>query len=148
MAAESVQFGKFLLPLSQVFHRTALSYASVNLKPIVPGHSLVLPLRRVLRFKELSSEEVADLWQTAQRVSVALEKHFNATSVTFCVQDGPEAGQTVPHVHVHVLPRKEGDFKWNDDIYDELERKAREDARQPRTEEEMAAEADALRAYF
>ena len=55
MAAEGVQFGKFLLPLTQVFHRTALSYASVNLKPIVPGHSLVLPLRRVMRYVQRST---------------------------------------------------------------------------------------------
>lgn len=36
------------------------------------------------------------------------------------VQDGPEAGQTVPHVHVHILPRRGGDFKNNNDIYDEV----------------------------
>lgn len=33
-------------------------------------------------------------------------------------QDGPQAGQTVPHVHIHVLPRKGGDFEKNDEIYD------------------------------
>uniref|UniRef100_A0A3Q0SK65 HIT domain-containing protein n=1 Tax=Amphilophus citrinellus TaxID=61819 RepID=A0A3Q0SK65_AMPCI len=39
---------------------------------------------------------------------------------SFCShQDGPEAGQTVKHVHIHVLPRKAGDFKRNDSIYDE-----------------------------
>jgi len=34
------------------------------------------------------------------------------------LQDGPKAGQTVPHVHVHILPRKDGDFENNDEIYD------------------------------
>ena len=33
-------------------------------------------------------------------------------------QDGPHAGQTVPHVHIHVIPRKKGDFEKNDEIYD------------------------------
>lgn len=40
---------------------------------------------------------------------------------SFCsvvIQDGPQAGQTVPHVHIHVLPRKAGDFEKNDEIYD------------------------------
>lgn len=38
------------------------------------------------------------------------------------LQDGAAAGQSVPHVHVHILPRKNKDFKRNDDIYEELER--------------------------
>lgn len=36
----------------------------------------------------------------------------------FLFQDGPQAGQTVPHVHIHVIPRKSGDFEKNDEIYD------------------------------
>lgn len=35
-------------------------------------------------------------------------------------QDGPQAGQTVSHVHIHVLPRRSGDFTKNDEIYDEV----------------------------
>lgn len=41
----------------------------------------------------------------AQRVGAAIEPHFGASSLTLAIQDGPLAGQTVPHVHVHVLPR-------------------------------------------
>ena len=40
--------------------------------------------------------------------------------MTLAIQDGPEAGQTVKHVHVHVLPRKAGDFAENDQIYNEV----------------------------
>nr|XP_038949561.1 bis(5'-adenosyl)-triphosphatase isoform X6 [Rattus norvegicus] len=67
------------------------------------------------------------------------------------MQDGPEAGQTVKHVHVHILPRKSGDFRRNDNIYDELQKHDREEEDSPafwRSEEEMAAEAEVLRAYF
>jgi len=45
-----------------------LSYGIVNLKPIVPGHVLVIPKRVVKRFQELSPEEVGDLWQSAQHI--------------------------------------------------------------------------------
>ncbi|KAF4024026.1 hypothetical protein G4228_015913 [Cervus hanglu yarkandensis] len=68
----------------------------------------------------MSPEEVADLFQAAQRVGTVVEKHFQGTSLTFSMQDGPEAGQTVKHVHIHILPRKAGDFDRNDSIYDEL----------------------------
>jgi bis(5'-adenosyl)-triphosphatase len=45
------------------------------------------------------------------------------------LQDEPKAGQTVPHVHAHILPRKDGDFANNDEIYDEINKKEMELAR-------------------
>ncbi|XP_054640080.1 bis(5'-adenosyl)-triphosphatase isoform X4 [Dunckerocampus dactyliophorus] len=63
-------------------------------------------------------------------------------------QDGPEAGQTVKHVHVHVLPRKAGDFEDNDSVYQELQKHDRQGQDVPskwRSEEEMAEEASILR---
>uniref|UniRef100_A0A670JB73 Bis(5'-adenosyl)-triphosphatase n=1 Tax=Podarcis muralis TaxID=64176 RepID=A0A670JB73_PODMU len=80
---------------------------------------LICPLRPVERFRDLRPEEVADLFRTTQLVGNVVEQHFGGTSLTISVQDGPEAGQTVKHVHVHVLPRKAGDFSRNDDIYHE-----------------------------
>ncbi|KAF3829018.1 hypothetical protein GH733_003282 [Mirounga leonina] len=56
---------------------------------------LVCPLRPVERFRDLRPDEVADLFQATQRVGLVVEKHFQGTSLTFSMQDGPEAGQTV-----------------------------------------------------
>ncbi len=64
--------------------------------------------------------------------------------MTFCVQDGAEAGQTVWHTHLHCIPRKGNDFPNNDDIYVEIEKKER----RKRSEDEMAEEAEKLAAYF
>ncbi|XP_049571340.1 bis(5'-adenosyl)-triphosphatase isoform X3 [Orcinus orca] len=116
----SFRFGQHLIKPSVVFLKTELSFALVNRKPVVPGHVLVCPLRPVERFRDLHPNEVADLFLAAQRVGTAVEKHFQGTSLTFSVQDGPEAGQTVKHVHIHVLPRKAGDFRRNDSVYDEI----------------------------
>jgi len=47
-----------------------------------------------------------------------LVSHKNNQSYLSVPQDGPHAGQTVPHVHIHLIPRKSGDFEKNDEIYD------------------------------
>ncbi|KAM4654542.1 bis(5'-adenosyl)-triphosphatase isoform 1-T5 [Amazona ochrocephala] len=144
-----LRFGQHLIKPSVVFLKTELSFALVNRRPVVPGHVLVCPLRPVERFRDLRPEEVADLFCVAQRVGTVVEKHFCGTSLTISVQDGPEAGQTVKHVHVHVLPRRAGDFSRNDDVYEELQRHDKEDSPDKwRTEEEMAAEAAILKKYF
>ncbi|KAG9483915.1 bis(5'-adenosyl)-triphosphatase [Eleutherodactylus coqui] len=145
----SLWFGKHLIKPAVTFLRTELSFALVNRKPVVPGHVLVCPIRLVKRFKDLMPEEVSDLFSTVQRVSAAVEKHFGGTSLTISIQDGPEAGQTVPHVHVHILPRRTGDFEKNDTIYEILHDHDKEaDSEKWRSEEEMAAEAEQLRKYF
>ncbi len=60
------------------------------------------------------------------------------------MQDGEAAGMSVYHVHIHVMPRRPGDFPVNDDVYREIEH----DNRKARSEEEMAAEAARLRLLF
>lgn len=66
---------------------------------------LISPKRVLRRFADLSPDEVADMWTLAQQVGSAVEGHYKAGSLTLAIQDGPLAGQTVPHVHIHVLPR-------------------------------------------
>jgi bis(5'-adenosyl)-triphosphatase len=149
------QFGKFLIAPNHVFFRSTLSAAFVNLKPIVPGHVLVVPVRVVARLEDLTNDEYVDLFQSVRTVQNALKNYYNATGFNVAVQDGRVAGQSVPHVHVHILPRTEGDFERNDDVYDELEAWAPDDKskkptslnvpedkdRKDRTFEEMTEEA-------
>ena len=80
--------------------------------------------------KDLSTDAYLDLWKTVRVVQAMLEHHFcggensqqqSQMAFNVAVQDGRAAGQSVPHVHVHVLPRKEGDYARNDDIYDDLQ---------------------------
>lgn len=151
-----VVFGQYNVSPREFFFASRLSAALVNQKPLVPGHVLVIPHRRTSRFAELSPDEVADLWAAAQRVGRVMEAQHGATACTYAIQDGRDAGQTVDHVHVHVLPRRRGDFARNDEIYDQLDRHevkrpsiAVDDAaRVARTDEQMFAEADAFRALF
>lgn len=117
-----MQFAKFRIPASHIFYRTSLSAAFVNLRPIVPGHVLIMPERIVPTMEELTEEEYVDLWKSVRIVQGVLKEHYQGTSAfNVAVQDGRAAGQSVPHVHVHILPRKGGDFERNDDVYDALE---------------------------
>ncbi|KAJ8469578.1 hypothetical protein ONZ45_g16845 [Pleurotus djamor] len=108
----------------QAFYKSSLSYAIVNLKPIVPGHVLVIPTRIVPRLTDLNESEVTSLMKAVQTVGRAVEKAYGADGLTIACQDGKAAGQTMPHVHFHILPRKlQGDrFSTNnDDVYPALE---------------------------
>ncbi|KAJ4981890.1 hypothetical protein NE237_032727 [Protea cynaroides] len=148
-------FGPYKIQQREVFYSTDLSFAMVNLRPVIPD-VLVCPRREVKRFVDLTANETSDLWLTAQKIGSKLEHHHKASSLTLTIQDGPQAGQTVPHVHIHILPRKSGDFKNNDEIYDAIDLKEKElkqkldldKERKDRTYEEMAQEADTYRTLF
>eukprot|EP00795_Rhopilema_esculentum_P002381 gene2381-18024_t len=121
---------------------------SEQIKDVIKVDVLVSSIREAPRFSDLSHDEVADLFISSQKVSNVVKDVYNATSLTLAVQDGPDAGQTVPHVHVHILPRLKGDFANNDDIYSELEKHDKEENRKPRSLEDMAIEASKLRTFF
>ncbi len=142
----SFQFGTFACSWKEAFFLSKQSLAIVNTKPIVPGHCLVLSRRVVPRLTDLLPEEAADLWRSVHIVAPKLQAHFGGQALTIAVQDGAAAGQTVPHVHVHILPRKSGDFPRNDDVYTALD--IPDEDRKPRTLEEMATESFALRPLF
>ncbi|KAK0447717.1 diadenosine 5',5'''-P1,P4-tetraphosphate asymmetrical hydrolase [Armillaria borealis] len=160
----------------QAFYRSSLSFAIVNLKPIVPGHELAPPFGYLLalvvhRLTDLNNAELSSLMISVQRVGHVIERIFGGDALTVACQDGKAAGQSVPHVHFHVMPRKtRGDrFSENrDEIYPELERaegslasdlkqtqhesqSLRVDAvenRPPRTMEDMEKEANWLKTFF
>ncbi|PAA80395.1 hypothetical protein BOX15_Mlig027646g3, partial [Macrostomum lignano] len=141
-------FGPHRLPASeQVFCLTSLSFAAVNLRPIRPHHTLVCPRRSVAMLSELTPLERADLFGLAELVAFRLRQLAGTESCSFSLQDGPLAGQSVPHVHIHVLPRLPGDFQPNDSVYTALEAEPKPE-RPNRSAEEMAKETAQFRALF
>jgi len=84
-------------------------YAFLDIFPRRAGHTLVIPRRGVQRLADLTTGERAQLMEGVARVQHVLGQHFDTTDFTVCVHDGPLAGQEVPHVHVHILPRTEND---------------------------------------
>lgn len=158
-----IYFYKFLVN-PQVFYTSKHTYALVNLKPLCTGHVLVVPYRvSALRFLDLTLEESIDYMQTLQVINRFITHLYKADALNIAIQDGPEAGQTIPHLHTHLIPRYKSDQFKGDAIHEELQNLdlnavyndffnrrrvpidnsllVHDDDRHPRTPEEMAKEA-------
>ena len=78
--------------------------------PVSPGHMLVVPRRHVPGLRDLSGREQAALMELAQRIQSRLDGELQPDGYTLGINDGAAAGQTVGHVHLHVIPRYAGDM--------------------------------------
>jgi bis(5'-adenosyl)-triphosphatase len=87
---------------------------------------LVIPFRPAKRLTDLTHDEVTDLFTTVQKVQTMLAKHYfdggkvEDGSFNISIQDGKWAGQTVEHLHCHVIPRLKGSTE-GDGIYERLQ---------------------------
>lgn len=83
-------------------------------RPLFPGHCLVVPRQHVATFLDLATEQVPGLFRTTQRVARAIERGLAAQGSFVALNN--RVSQSVPHVHVHVVPRTKGDglkgFFW------------------------------------
>ena len=77
--------------------------------PISPGHTLVIPHRHVDSFFNLTADERIDLMELLDQAKAGIEKEFKPDTYNIGVNDGIAAGQTVPHLHIHLIPRYAGD---------------------------------------
>lgn len=114
-------FGPAKVRGSSIFYQSSLALAFVNKKPVVPGHVLVVSRRAASKLEDLDQKEITELFSTVQKVEMFLQRYYGVDSSTISIQNGALAGQTIPHVHVHILPRRPQDFAQNDDVYSELQ---------------------------
>ena len=77
--------------------------------PISPGHTLILPRRHIGSFFELEPKERDDLLRLLDASKVTIAAEFNPDGYNIGINDGAAAGQTVPHLHIHLIPRYTGD---------------------------------------
>jgi diadenosine tetraphosphate (Ap4A) HIT family hydrolase len=77
--------------------------------PISPGHTLIIPKRHVGSFFELESDERAELLALLDEAKVVADEEFSPQGYNIGINDGTAAGQTVPHLHIHLIPRYQGD---------------------------------------
>lgn len=89
--------------------RNELAWAFPTNIPIVPGHLLIVPLRCVAKFEDLTQQEREAIFDLHKKLKLALIKVFGAEGFNCAWNDGEVAGQSVPHFHLHLLPRQAGD---------------------------------------
>jgi diadenosine tetraphosphate (Ap4A) HIT family hydrolase len=79
--------------------------------PVSPGHTLVIPKRHVGSYFELRDAEADAMRSLLLAAKTKVDEAFRPDSYNIGINDGPQAGQTVPHVHMHLIPRYQGDVK-------------------------------------
>ena len=92
-----------------VTRRNALAYCTRDSYPVSPGHSLVIPFRHCSSFFELAPEEVAACMELVAQERKALDDEFNPDGYNVGMNVGQAAGQSIFHVHIHLIPRYAGD---------------------------------------
>jgi len=90
-----------------------LAVAFLDVGPIATGHALIVPREHYRTIDDAPPEQVAAVFAMAARVASALKRALGAEGVNVLQNNGRCAGQVVPHMHVHVIPRREGDgINW------------------------------------
>ena len=102
------------------FYSTSKFSALYNLAPILPGHSLVIPNIHYESLIELSDQDLGEMMIFARKVTSVLKSVFNCDGFDWTIQDGASAGQTVPHVHLHIIPRKPKDLVDGNEWYSKI----------------------------
>lgn len=97
------------LPESRIVHGHRLAVAVRDAYPVAPGHTLVIPRRHVGSFFELLPSEKVAMMELLDQARADVELCLAPDAFTIGINDGVAAGQTVPHVHLHLIPRRVGD---------------------------------------
>lgn len=96
--------------------------AFMDIGPIIKGHTLVIPKACCDPITETPDEVLCKLIKVAKRIAAAQMNELGADGVNIIQNNGAAAGQEVPHIHIHVIPRFKGDghhWNWNAKSYDD-----------------------------
>jgi len=98
------------LPPERIVQRSEFGMLVRDGYPVSPGHSLVIPHRHVGSFFELTDAERTDLLALIDQAKQTLDAQHQPDGYNIGINDGAAAGQTVPHLHIHLIPRYHGDL--------------------------------------
>ncbi|MFH2134521.1 MAG: HIT family protein [Pseudomonadota bacterium] len=87
------------------------AYSARDSYPTSPGHTLIIPRRHVAEFFDLTPEEVAACMNLVQQEKKLIDAEFKPDGYNVGVNIGQAAGQSIFHVHIHLIPRYKGDVE-------------------------------------
>ncbi len=101
------------IPAVKVYENSEF-LAFLDIRPVRPGHTLVISKAHYDRFDSAPPEAAGKLWQVVQKVATAVVRATHAQGYNATINNGRAAGQVVDHVHMHVIPRaaKDGLSLW------------------------------------
>ena len=93
----------------EIIASSLLSIAFFDGFPVSPGHALIIPRRHVASLFDLTKEENQDMINLAESVRIIIDEKYHPDGYNIGVNVGEAAGQSIFHVHMHVIPRYKGD---------------------------------------
>ncbi len=99
------------LPAERIIDSNDLALVIRDGYPVSPGHTLLIPKRHIGSWFEITPEEQSAILDLLGKAKAVLEEEFKPDGYNIGINDGPTAGQTVPHLHMHLIPRYEGDLE-------------------------------------
>lgn len=108
---------------AHIVHENGKSLAFLDIKPVNPGHVLVIPKEHYPDFASTPDDLLADIAVVAKKMAVAVQTATGSPAFNIGVNNGRAAGQLVDHMHLHVMPRHDGDGHelWHGKAYEEGE---------------------------
>ena len=97
------------MPDDRVEASNAVAFVVSDRFPVAKGHTLIIPKRHYGSLFESTETEWKGLWDLMTSAKERLQKDLKPDGFNVGVNDGPAAGQTVPHLHIHLIPRYKGD---------------------------------------
>lgn len=94
---------------ARVIVQNEKAMAFLDAFPLAAGHTLVISKAHYARVQDMPASDSGAMFGLVRELAGAVESAAGATASTIAIHNGREAGQEVPHVHVHIIPRKPGD---------------------------------------
>lgn len=94
----------------ELIGESKLSFAIFDKYPVGEGHALIITKRHVSDYFDLEHEEVKDIWELVAEIKSILQRKYHPDGFNVGFNIGLAAGQTIDHVHIHIIPRYSGDM--------------------------------------